>query len=172
MALGASDHQKDVEKHSAPQDVYSGDSLCKPNKGCNVQKDEVCSYSNSISNDQRGKQHASEPSKASQRREFENQARKLITSKASMEDLISFLRKVPWQIYQGSPSHVRSTVDLSEGSAKSAAYVTFGMYAQGSFLGVTNITKECTWMSRVLTMVLRKANPEHTYTSMTVSWNS
>ena len=168
MAHGATDHQKDREKKEAPQEVYRCDSLCKPtNQGRSKGNHQV-----QASNDQSCADSGSRMSKRASRQHCEKQAQGLMQRKASQEELLRFLRKVPWQDFQSSPSHVRSTIDQHMERSGDTACVMFGMYAQGSFRGVTNTTKECPWMMRVLTSVLHATDPQHCYTSMTISWNA
>ena len=164
MAIGATDHQKDHEKNDAPSLVYSFDSLCK---SCCV----VRSGDGKSASCQSPGPGEIPGSKRKQRQGLELRARDILCNNPKIETLKQFLRQVPWDIYQPSPSHDRNIVD-TPGDEQPSAYASFGMYARGGMWGLTVLTQECPWMCRVLNAVVHHYSPQMTWTSLTISLNS
>ena len=164
MAIGATDHQKDHEKNNAPSYVYSSDSLCK---SCCV----VRNVHGGIPSCQNPETEGNQGSKRQRRQVLEHKARDVLGNNPKIDTLKQFLRQVPWDIYQPSPSHDRSIVDKA-GEEQPSAYASFGMYARGGMWGLTVLTQECPWMCRVLNAVVQHYSPHMTWTSLTISLNS
>ena len=169
MGTGATVHQKDHEKNSAPQSLYSLDPL----------NSQSCLVSNSVGDrdsPQKRQDHTStgiRMSKSQQRTQYEHEAQDLFRSRCSLRVILNFLRKVPWHVFQSSPSHDRNIVGQhSQSTQQSSAYVLFGMYHHGGTIGTTNITRECPWIARLINQVLLHYYPNMTWTSVTISLNS
>ena len=63
-------------------------------------------------------------------------------------------------------------VSPNPGALKPMAYVTFGMYVHGGIVGITTVTKQYPWISRVLTALIQKSDPKHRFTSVGISCNA
>ena len=102
--------------------------------------------------------------------EFEARAKKLMQSQPALSELRMFLRKVPWHLF--AESNARASLTTPNPKAKKPlAYVTFGMYAHGGTVGITSVTKQYPWITRVLTTLIQQSDPQHRFSSVGVSCN-
>ncbi|CAE7227129.1 GIP, partial [Symbiodinium sp. CCMP2456] len=89
-----------------------------------------------------------------------DKAHNLLKSKAPVPELKRFLR-------------VREGVELiKEEDLKPPAYVVFGMYVHGGKVGVTRVSREFPNLTQVLSRICRETNPQHQFTSITISRNT
>ena len=150
MDSGAQDHQKDRKKCSAPGELYSQDPF--PQSCCVVshgQGESFCFHGS-----QQGPGHAKRENKSQRRHMCEVEAQQLLKNQRPIQDLLGFLQQVPWHVFHSGPSHARPALHKEDPSeAHQSAYAGFGMYSQGGMRGLTNLTKECPWMTRLLNVV-------------------
>ena len=177
MDKGAHAHQKVFGKEIAPVDVYSYESLsheAKPSKVCEAT--DVMQFSKPYlcftATLEKPQQVLCKSSGNLKPEDIEPQARSLLQAKATDESLKHFLRKVPWHMLCSS-SRERSVV-MQEDDArntKRSAYVVFGMYTHGGIVGVTKVTRQYPWLTRVLCEVFKSHDKINRVTSFGISCN-
>ena len=107
--------------------------------------------------------------------ELEPKAKRLLEQEASLSQLKSFLKTVPWDLLSPASCPERSCVvdgyQTSSDESREPAYVMFGMFVHGGITGVTKVTKAYPFLSRVLARIIQLTNPQHEFTSIGVSVN-
>ena len=169
MAIGAPDQQKDSKKHRAPSDVYRCDPLWEQR----CLGSDVGEKSQGFLNSHTSQDQAPKVSRSRSRQDWDAHAHQLLKEERPIQDLLKFLRHVPWQDFHTSQSHDRSALNKTTSEKhKDSAYAGFGMYSRGGVQGITTWTKECPWITRLLNKVIQHYDPNHTWTSVTVSFNT
>ena len=178
MSTCATDHQKGFEKNSAQSDMYREESpshigdMSRDHVGSQEsyqsQKSESCMWSLKDMVQPKNPKH--EPSVLKDL--IENQAQKLITQKASVKQMEGFLKEIPWNKPTPKPSD-RQQVVMMKGNddQQPGAYVVFGMFVHGGVCGITKVTMEYPWLTRVLCHLVQLSRPGFQGTSIGVSCN-
>ena len=160
MAFGASDHQKE-KCSSAP--VYSTDSLCH---------DHMCSVSSVLSRQEKLQELRSiSLSPKQQLQSIELQAKQMFTNMAPPQQVRRFLQNIPWHVLQAG-SAARPVLPCSApGSERQPGYVVFGAFMHGGIVGITKVTKQMPYLTRMVLSEVRHQCHDFVGTSVCVSCN-
>ena len=164
MAQSASDHRKDPKKERALVSVYSCDLLWNDNGGSSGDQDDILGLYAS---------HQWPQSKIDLRAAIESRARELLVEGFPYDKVKQFLKQIPWARVRGDGTTRvnNNTFQSTHQQQEDSAYVIFGTYVHGGVVGVTRVTKQHVWLTRLLVHVIKSQCPDMQVTSMCVSKN-
>lgn len=104
---------------------------------------------------------------------IEDQAKKLLDMSSKIPEMKSFLRNVPWHRLTCSHKPARAILQEEQSNPKRPpAYVTFGTFVHGGIVGVTKVSREFPYLTKLLARLMSQTQPDHPFTSVSISCNT
>ena len=103
--------------------------------------------------------------------ETEWRAKQLWLREAKVSELTTFLKHVPWSAFDTESQSRPFPRDPENKATLKPAYVVFGCYMHGGVVGVTQVTRRCPYLTRVVMSVMRHLCDDFQGTSVCVSCN-
>ena len=164
MAFGATVHQKE-KVLEAPVDVHSVDF-------CGHSERSSKSFSNRQGDREVGKINIMSYSRRECLDRIEAEAKAQWHRSDNPKTRKSFLKSIPWHTLQRESQNRPEKVVQSHHQTRPPAYVVFGAFMHGGIVGVTRVTQDMPFLTRLLVQEVQSLFPDFQGTSVAVACNN